>query len=60
MVLVRQEKPSANSKKMKELKEWHKDYTLDFIEKYNLSTYTVAWISWIKGMVTMAILLWIF
>ena len=45
---------------MKELKEWHKDYTLDFIEKYNLSTYQVAWLSWSKGIITMAILIWIF
>jgi len=44
---------------MKELKEWHKDATLDFIEKYDLSMYQVAWISWIKGMVTMAFIIWI-
>ena len=45
---------------MKNLIEWHKDTTLDFIEKYNLSMYKVAWISWIKGIVTLAILMWIF
>ena len=45
---------------MKNFIEWHKDATLDFIEKYNLSMYQVAWISWIKGIVTLAILMWIF
>lgn len=46
---------------MKKLLEWHKDYIEDFIfDKYGLTMYQVAWISWIKGMITMAILIWIF
>tara|TARA_B100000963_G_C22351914_1_gene547649 strand:+ start:412 stop:549 length:138 start_codon:yes stop_codon:yes gene_type:complete len=45
---------------MKNFIEWHKDATLDFIEKYNLSTYQVAWLSWAKGIITMVILYWIF
>jgi len=45
---------------MKEFFEWHEDRTLDLIEKYNLSTYQVAWLSWSKGVITMVILYWIF
>ena len=45
---------------LQKVKEWHKNLTLDFIEVKELSMYQVAWISWLKGMVTMAILFWIF
>ena len=34
---------------MENLKEWHKNYYYGLLEKWNVSSYQVAWISWFKG-----------
>ena len=36
---------------MKKLINWHKNYYYNILEKWNLSSYQVAWASWFKGIV---------
>ncbi len=36
---------------MKKLIQWHKNYYYNILEKWNLSSYQVAWASWFKGIV---------
>ena len=34
---------------MKKLIEWHKNYYYGLLEKWNVSSYQIAWLSWFKG-----------
>ena len=36
---------------MNKLIQWHKNYYYSLLEKWNLSSYQVAWVSWFKGIV---------
>ena len=36
---------------MENLKEWHKNYYYNLLEKWNVSSYQVAWMSWFKGII---------
>ena len=36
---------------MKKLINWHKNYYYNILEKWNLTSYQVAWASWFKGIV---------
>jgi hypothetical protein len=36
---------------MKKLIEWHKNYYYGLLEKWNVSSYQIAWLSWFKGIV---------
>jgi len=36
---------------MRKLKEWHKNYYYSLLEKWNVSSYQVAWMSWFKGII---------
>ena len=36
---------------MKKLINWHKNYYYNILEKWNLSSYQVAWASWFKGII---------
>ena len=36
---------------MENLKEWHKNYYYGLLEKWNISSYQVAWMSWFKGII---------
>ena len=36
---------------MKKLIEWHKNYYYGLLEKWNVSSYQIAWLSWCKGIV---------
>ena len=37
------------NKIMENLKEWHKNYYYGLLEKWNVSSYQIAWLSWFKG-----------
>ena len=36
---------------MNKLIQWHKNYYYNLLEKWNLSSYQVAWASWFKGII---------
>ena len=36
---------------MRKLKEWHKNYYYGLLEKWNVSSYQIAWLSWFKGII---------
>ena len=36
---------------MKRFKEWHENVMFNFIERFNLGVYQIAWFSWIKGFI---------
>jgi len=36
---------------MRKLIEWHKNYYYGLLEKWNVSSYQIAWLSWFKGIV---------
>ena len=36
---------------MNKLIQWHKNYYYNLLEKWNLSSYQIAWVSWFKGIV---------
>ena len=40
---------------MKKLIKWHQNQLFWFMEKLNLGVYEIAWISWIKGIITTVI-----
>ena len=49
---------------MKNIIDWHRDYSLKVAEylkeKFNISDYGILWIVFIKGVVYVLILQWIF
>lgn len=49
---------------MNNIIDWHRDYSLKvveyFKEKFNISDYGILWIVFIKGVVYVLILQWIF
>ena len=36
---------------MRKLIEWHKNYYYNLLEKWNVTSYQVAWLAWFKGLV---------
>jgi hypothetical protein len=48
------------TQKIKEIVWWHEDMVEDFAEKYNLSIYQASWISFIKGVIVVLFLQWLF
>ena len=46
--------------KIKEMVWSHEDMVEDFAEKYNLSIYQASWISFIKGVIVVLFLQWLF
>ena len=49
---------------MKNIIDWHRDYSLknaEYLkEKFNISDYGILWIAFIKGVVYVLLLQWIF
>lgn len=39
---------------------WHEDKVQDFVEKYDLTVYQTSWLGFIKGVLLVIILQWIF
>jgi len=40
--------------------EWHADYVEDFAEKYNFSAYGMAVLGFVKGVIVVLLLQWLF
>ena len=45
---------------LNDVNEWYKEYITDFAWKYNLSTYTMTWLGFIKGVLLGLLLQWLF
>lgn len=39
--------------------DWHKDFTEDFIEKYDIAIYTACWLAFVQGVFWVLFLQWI-
>ena len=39
---------------------WHEDKVQDFVEKYDVTVYQTAWLGFIKGILFVIILQWLF
>ena len=39
---------------------WHEDKVQDFVEKYDLTVYQTSWLGFIKGILLVIILQWLF
>ncbi len=42
---------------MKKIIKWHKEKTKKFMNKTGLDSYQLAWVSWVKGLITGIILM---
>ncbi len=45
---------------MKKIIKWHKELTNIFMNKTGIDSYQLAWLSWIKGLITGVVLMIIF
>ncbi len=45
---------------IKDVVWWHEDWVEDFAEKFNLTIYQISWISFLKGVVVVLFLQWLF
>ena len=45
---------------IKDVVWWHEDWVEEFAEKFNLTIYQISWISFLKGVVVVLFLQWLF
>ena len=45
--------------KLRKLKDWHENLILNCTNHLDIDEYTLYWISFFKGMIAMALIIWI-